>query len=172
MERSEHAMNHTAVTPLSLILLSTVCHAQPTERPVILDVTDGEQAKKMQVIPAWTMRKCPKEFYATYNLEEAKELKMRDNDCQFWKTSRKAFSNLYNEQKKLINSLDKRIEIFEVQQNLSKKRIDELLKQLHKEIEAKNEFKYKPDYKWIYIAVGAAVAAIGISFGVGAAVMR
>lgn len=135
---------------------------------VIGDVKVGDKAKNLKVLVPWTMRKCPKDFAATYTLQEGVKLKKIDNDCWLWQTTNKTLKAKTAEQATAIKDLEVVRETQKKEIELEKERNAALTKQLNKEIEEKNKHKYKPNYGWLYIAIGAAVAAVGVAFGIGA----
>jgi hypothetical protein len=127
----------------------------------------GDTAKNMKVLPPWTMRKCPKDFFATYNKDEAKQLKLKDNDCYLWNVKQTELSKQVVAKDAVIEGLKKVHEEHKAEHKLDEKRIQDLMKQVKDEIAEKNKYKYKPSYNWLYISIGAAVAIAGIAFGTG-----
>lgn len=127
----------------------------------------GDKAKNLKVLPVWTMRTCPKEFFATYGLTEAKQLKLLDNDCALWKVSHEAFAKSRADFARIQIAYKQITQSYEKERALDQARLTELIQQLKKEIEEKNTYKYKPNHGWLYISVGAALAVTGLAFGVG-----
>lgn len=127
----------------------------------------GDKAKNLKVLPPWTMRKCPKNLFATYGKDGAKQLKLKDNDCHLWHTKQQELTKQVVKQGVVIESLKKVNEEHKAEHKLDEKRIQDLIKQNNKNIEEKNKYKYKPTYNWLWISISAAVALAGISFGVG-----
>lgn len=145
------------------ILGPTVVYAQPKSA----EVTTGDTAKSMLVLPPWTMRKCPTEFFATYDKDGAKLLKLKDNDCHLWNTQQVELTKQVTTKNSTITTLKAVNEEHEKEHKLDDQRIQDLVKQVKEEIAQKNEYKYKPNYNWLYISIGAAVAIAGIAFGAG-----
>jgi len=130
-------------------------------------VKEGDTAKNLKVLPPWTMRKCPKNLFATYGQDGAKQLKLKDNDCHLWNTKQLELTKQVGLQKQAIETLKEINANHEAEHKLDEQRIQDLIKQVNKEIEEKNIYKYKPNYNWLWISISAAVALAGISFGVG-----
>lgn len=145
-----------------LVTLALLCNQVVYAEPAV-----GDKAKNLKVIPPWTMRVCPKEFYATYGTEEALELKKKDNDCWLWGERQRVLQEQVTDQGKVIEKLKLAGAAQEQVVKSGQAREAELVKQLKQEVAEKNTYKYKPNYGWIYITVGAALAAVGIAFGVG-----
>jgi hypothetical protein len=135
--------------------------------PVWAEPKVGDVAQNLKVLPPWTMRQCQKTFFATYDQEGAKKLKLLDNDCHFWNVKQSAQTKIIEGKDSQIKLLLKTIVSHEAEHALDEKRQAELVKQLKKEIEEKNKYKYQPNFNWLYIAIGAAVAIAGVSFGAG-----
>lgn len=131
-------------------------------------VKPGDKAKNLKVLPAWTMQRCPTALKATYGPQEALQLKRADNDCALWQ----AQAALLEPQTKALETLRGIVATYKTERQLDQERIQALMKQLKTEIAEKNKHKYKPSYGWLYVAVGAAVAVVGVSFGVGVIVAR
>lgn len=127
----------------------------------------GDQAKNLKVLPPWTMRKCPKSLYATYDQTGAKQLKLKDNDCHLWNVKQTELGRQVVAKDVIIGNLKKANEEHKAEHTLDEKRIQALMKQVKDEIAEKNKYKYKPNYGWLYISIGAAVAIAGVCFGVG-----
>jgi len=136
---------------------------QPSAKPPKV----GDKAKNLSVLPPWTMRKCPKLFFATFDKLGAKELKKADSACHLGQTSAKLLKAQVTDQTSVIKSLKGINATYQTEHKLDEKRIQDLMKQVKAEIEEKNKHKYKVNYGWLYISVGAALAAVGIAFGVG-----
>lgn len=144
-----------------LFTLSTQVYAQDDS------ILVGDKAKNLQIILPWTMRKCPSDFFATYDINEAKALKKIDSTCGLWQAKIKIFENQIVNYEFTVHDFKRVIETYTQELKLDNERIKELMTQLNKEIEEKNTYKYKPNYGWIYVSVGAALVAVGLSFGVG-----
>jgi hypothetical protein len=127
----------------------------------------GDKAKNLKVLPPWTMKLCPTVLHATYGPEGALKLKGLDNDCALWRAKAGVLDAQTADFKAATGLLKKTIETFQAEQKLDQVRIQDLTKQLKAEIAEKNKYKYKPTYGWLYISIGAALAAVGIAFGVG-----
>lgn len=130
-------------------------------------VKEGDQAQNLKVLPPWTMRKCPQTFYATYDQDGAKLLKMRDNDCHLWDKQREEMGKQVTAQGAVIKTLREVNEEHTAQHKRDEQRIESLTKQVKEEIAEKNKYKYQPNYNWLYISIGAALAIAGICFGAG-----
>lgn len=126
-------------------------------------VKPGDKAKNLKVLPAWTMARCPTALKASYTAQEALQLKRLDNDCALWK----AQAALLGPQTKALEALQGIVSTYKTEHQLDQERIQALVKQLKAEIAEKNKYKYKSSYGWLYVAVGAGLAAVGLSFGVG-----
>lgn len=135
--------------------------------PVSLDTAEGDQALNLKIIPPWTMLKCPKEFYATYTLEGAKELKKTDAACFLWQTRSTLLETQTATYTKVIEDLKKVVGTYEAERIEDEAHIKNLINELNIEIAEKNTYKYQPNYGWLYISIGAALAVAGIAFGVG-----
>lgn len=155
-------MRHLSTLLVLLALPALVLPSVALAEPKV-----GDQAQNVKVIPPWTMRTCPKEFYATYDTDGALQLKKTDNDCWLWKQKQELLTTQSTAQAKKILLLEQKDRLHEERNKNSEQRISELLKQLNKEIEEKNTYKYKPNYGWLYISIGAALAVAGVCFGVG-----
>jgi hypothetical protein len=127
----------------------------------------GDKSKNLKILPPWTMRKCPKNFFATYGMDGAKQLKKKDSACALWHTKAGLLEAQVTDQTSIIKSLKAVNSTHEAEHKLAEKRIQDLVKQVKTEIEEKNKYKYKPNFGWVYLSVGAALAAVGIAFGVG-----
>lgn len=127
----------------------------------------GDTAQNLQVLPPWTMRLCPTALYATYGPLEAALLKTRDADCALWRTQASTLAKQFATCQAAAELTKKLLATYEAEQKLDKERNQALTEQLKKEIAEKNTYKYKPNYGWLYIAVGAALAVTGLAFGVG-----
>lgn len=134
---------------------------------VVGTVKEGDQAKNLLVLPPWTMRKCPKDFFATYDQTGAKQLKLRDNDCHLWNVKQTELTSQVGVQTIVIEKLKQINTSHEEEHKLDEKRIQDLVKQVKTEIEEKNKYKYQPNYNWLWISIGAAVALAGVAFGAG-----
>jgi uncharacterized coiled-coil protein SlyX len=130
-------------------------------------VAEGDVAKNLKVLPPWTMRKCPKDFFATYDLPGAKELKLKDNACELWRVRQIELGAKTAAQDAAIQTFKAVVAQDEAIQAANEKRIAELVKQVKDEIAEKNKYKYQPNRTWLYVAVGSAVAVAGLSFGIG-----
>jgi uncharacterized coiled-coil protein SlyX len=157
MGRHQRRVSVTVLVTFTL-LCNQVVYAEPQV---------GDKAKNLKVLPPWTMRVCPKEFYATYGAEEALELKKKDNDCWLWNERQRVLQEQVTDQGKVIEKLKLAGAAQEQVIKNGQAREAELVKQLKQEVTEKNTYKYKPNYGWIYVTVGAALAAVGIAFGVG-----
>lgn len=157
MGRYQRRVSVTLLVTIALLCNQTV-YAEPSV---------GDKAKNLKVIPPWTMRVCPKEFYATYGTEEALELKKKDNDCWLWNEQQRVLRQQTEDQAKVIEKLKLAGAVQDQVVKAGQAREAALNTQLKQEIAEKNTYKYKPNYGWIYITVGAALAAVGIAFGVG-----
>ena len=153
------------------LIVPSVVWANPTSQPTTTTVTDGSTAQKLRLLPPWTMRFCridkTQDLRATYDKNGAVKLRLLDEQCAHWQIT-------LPEQKKQIDDLKlanaKLLDAMKLGDNalkLSQERNDVLMKQVLKEIEEKNKYKYKPDHKWIYITIAGAVALAGIAFGAG-----
>jgi hypothetical protein len=147
------------------LLIATLIAGPALAQPVPVKV--GDKAKNLLVIPPWTMKKCPKEFHATYTKDGAKLLRMRDNDCNLWRTQKTEQAKQLHGKDLVITKLKAVNESHETSHKLDQSRIKTLTKQLNENIAEKNKYKYKPNYGWLYITIGAAVALAGLCFGVG-----
>lgn len=127
----------------------------------------GDQAKNLKVLPPWTMKLCPTALHATYGLEGAKKLKLADNDCALWRTKAGLLDAQTADYRAATGLLKKTIETFKAEAKLDAARNAALTAQLKAEIAEKNKYKYQPNYGWLYISIGAALAVAGIAFGVG-----
>lgn len=127
----------------------------------------GDKAKNLKVLPPWTMRKCPLSFFATYAMAGAKELKKTDSACALWQTKAQLLEAQTTDFKSVVHDLKTIIVTHKDERKLDQQRIQDLTKQVNTEIAEKNKYKYKPDYKWLWVAVGSAVALAGVCFGVG-----
>lgn len=130
-------------------------------------VKTGDQAKNLKVLPPWTMRKCPKSLFATYDAPNAKLLKLRDNDCHLWNTKQVELGRQVVAKDIIIGNLKKANDEHKAEHKLDEKRIQDLVGQVKTEIAEKNKYKYKPNYNWLFISIGAALAVAGVCFGVG-----
>lgn len=153
---------------LMFVLYTNIAIAQPTTQPV----KEGDQAKNFAILPPWTMRLCPKDFYATYDLNSAKLLKQADASCAFTQLKLQHLETQTTAFKTVVQDLKSVVELQKQTQLLDQKRMLDLTKQLKTEIAEKNEYKYKPNYNWIWISVGAAVALTGLAFGAGVWIAR
>lgn len=142
--------------------LPAVTYAQTTPKTVV-----GDVAVNLLELPPWTMRQCPKDFFATYDLEGAKLLKMRDNDCHLWRVKQAHQADIIKAQVLSLQKLQTANQLADDMHKVSTEHIRFLTDRLKEEISLKNEFKYKPNYNWLYISIGAAVALAGVAFGVG-----
>lgn len=145
-----------------LVTLALLCN-----QVVYADPQVGDKAKNLKIIPPWTMRICPKDFFATYSAEEALELKKKDNDCWLWGERQRVLQLQTEDRAKVIEKLKLASAAQDQVVKNGQAREAELIKQLKQEITEKNTYKYKPNYGWVYITVGAALAAVGVAFGVG-----
>jgi hypothetical protein len=118
------------------------------------------------------MKLCPTTLHATYGLQEALQLKGLDNDCTLWRAKAGALDAQTADYKATTDLFKKTIETFKAEAKLDAARNVALTKQLKTEIAEKNRHKYKPNYGWLYISLGAAFAAVGIAFGVGVWVVK
>jgi len=173
-------MLHRAIVIYLVIAVASVAAYAQSSKPVIGEFTIGDGtviggssvavgdvAKNLKVLPPWTMRKCPKDFFATYDLPGAKALKLKDNDCELWRVRQIELTAKSAAQDAAIQTLKAVVAQDEAIRQANEKRIAELVTQVKTEIAEKNKYKYQPKHSWIYISIGAAVAAVGIAFGVG-----
>lgn len=137
-----------------------------------ISIEVGDRAKNLRVIPPWTMRLCPNNFYATYNIEEAKKLKETDALCLLWKTKISLLEAQIVNFTTQVNNLHGIIDTYKEEQTQDNQRIQALLKQLSEEITEKNKYKYQQNYSGLYLAGGAALALIGIALGVGVVIAK
>jgi len=175
MERHKHNLNEFKIFLfcVACVLLLQLCRTSHAQSAIgVARLFDpaiiGAQAKNMQVLPPWTIRLCAMDTpMATYDINEAKQLKIADSAC--WTAQQKVLllQKINTDQEASINKLRAIGELQTQMQEIDRKRISDLLKQLNDNIAEKNECKYKPSYKWLYITVGATVAAVGLAFGVG-----
>ena len=149
-----------------LVTLALLCN-----QVVYADPQVGDKAQNVKVIPPWTMRMCPKEFYATYTPAEALDLKKKDNDCWLWSEQQRVLRLQVEDQTRVIEKLKGANAVYEQSRILDQKRIDALMKQLKDEIAEKNTYKYKPTYGWLWGVIGGGVAlvATGVAIGIGVA---
>lgn len=140
--------------------------------PYADEVSVGDQAKNLSVLPPWTMRLCPTTFYATYNIDEAKKLKETDAACLLWRTKTALLETQSIHYIALVDDLYGIIDTYKEEQKEDIQHIKTLTEQLNKEIAEKNKYKYQPNYNGLYIAIGAAIALVGISFGVGVMIAK
>jgi hypothetical protein len=84
-----------------------------------------------------------------------------------WQTKSKLLEAQTTDFKSVVRDLKAVIDTHKEERKLDQQRIQDLIKQVNKEIEEKNTYKYKPNYNWLYISIGAAVALAGVCFGVG-----
>lgn len=151
-----------------IVGLPTTAHAQPKRDDTANgSVRVGDSAKNLKVLPPWTMRKCPKNFFATYDVPGAKQLKLKDNDCHLWNTQQVELGKQVVAKSAIITTLKAVNEEHKVEHKLDEQRIQDLVGQVKTEIAEKNKYKYRPNYSWLYISVGAALAVAGVCFGVG-----
>lgn len=145
------------------LLLSLAAYADP--------VKVGDQPKNLKVLPPWTMKLCPTELHAAYEASEALELKKKDNDCALWRDAVPLLQQQVADYKKLTEKNNQLVESYKKVQGLDQVRIANLITQLKKEIEEKNQYKYKPSYGWLWGVIGGGVAlvATGVAIGVGVA---
>ena len=129
-------------------------------------------AKNLKIIPPWTLRLCPNDTYATYDLDGAKKLKETDAYCVLLQTKTTLLEAQKESYTSTIKNLHSIIDTYKEEQVLDQQRIKELFDQCNKEIAEKNKYKYKTNYSALYIAIGAALALVGISFGVGVFVAK
>lgn len=131
----------------------------------------GDKAQNLKVLAPWTMRMCPKDFYATYTSAEALDLKKKDNDCWLWNEQQRVLRLQVEDQTRVIEKLKGANAVYVQSQDLDRKRIDTLMKQLKDEIAEKNTYKYKPTYGWLWGVIGGGVAlvATGVAIGIGVA---
>jgi hypothetical protein len=127
----------------------------------------GDKAKNLKVLPPWTMKLCPTKLHATYDAPGALRLKELDADCALWKIKAQALQGQMLDFKATTGLLRRTIENFETEQAADAQRIEALTKQVKTEIAEKNKYKYRPNYSWLYISIGAAVAIAGVAFGTG-----
>ena len=144
-----------------LVGLPAVTYADPLPAKV------GDKAKNLKVLPPWTMKLCPTELHATYDAQGALQLKGLDNDCGLWRAKAGVLDAQAADFKASSTLMRAAVETFKKEQALDAARIQVLTKQLKDEIAEKNKYKYQPSYGWLYISIGAALAAVGIAFGVG-----
>jgi hypothetical protein len=137
------------------------------KQPPAPETKSGDKAKNLKVLPPWTMRLCPKDLYATYDITGAKELKKTDSACALWQTKSKLLEAQTTDFKTVVKDLKAVVETHKEERKLDQQRIQDLIKQVNKEIEEKNTYKYKPNYNWLFISIGAALAVAGVCFGVG-----
>lgn len=157
-------MKHAIIAYLVAFLLvglPAVTYADPAPVKV------GDKAKNLKVLPPWTMKLCPKLLHAAYGSEDALKLKGLDNDCALWRAKAGALDAQVADFKASSTLLRQVVETFKAEQKLDAVRNAALTKQLKAEIAEKNKYKYKPSFNWLYISIGAALAAVGIAFGVG-----
>jgi hypothetical protein len=124
--------------------------------------------KNLKLVPPWTMKLCPKELHAAYDKAGAIKLRALDNDCWRWRQYFNEYFTMKKSYEGMTSNLRKVIESHERSRTLDRFRIEALTSQLKKEIEEKNEYKYKPTWGWLW-AVGGGVAlaiATGILIGV------
>lgn len=135
---------------------------------LLAEVEEYDESKNMWSLPNWTMRKCPKDLYATYDLEGAKKLKKADLLFGHCKETKRLLGNALFGLEDTSRILGKQIAIQQEKLALAEKRIDVLTEQLKREIAEKNKYKYaKEDSSWIYYAAATFVAVLSIGFGVG-----
>jgi len=127
----------------------------------------GDQASNLRLLPPWTMQKCPRELRATYTAPEALQLKKLDSQCWMWKGYFEQYHLQMTAWAEVKVSFEAIQKSYEDSQALAANRIVKLTKQLNDTIAEKNKYKYQPTYSWLYISIGAAVALVGLSFGVG-----
>lgn len=129
------------------------------------------QPAQLHVVPLWTMRVCGPGYYATYDLEGARLLRLLDVNCTFWKTTNTLLEKKVIGYEAIFAAQARVIETDKADRELANKRIDDLLKQLKQEIKEKNDYKYKPSYAWVgwVVAGGLALAATGVVVGMVAA---
>lgn len=130
-------------------------------------VTTKTKAENLRVLPPWTMRKCPKDLFATYDLSGAQQLKLRDNDCHLWHIKQIEQAAVIKLKDTALTKLQLANQAADDINQYNTIRLEELTKQVKAEIAEKNEYKYKPNYSWLYISIGAALAAVGVAFGIG-----
>jgi len=140
---------------LALTLCSSVCWAQTPE------------VKNLMVIPPWTMRSCPKEVFATYDLEGAKGLRLVDNQCTLWRDSREILLQQVSSYTQAVSKLKEIVVLDGKERAADAARIQALMEQLKKEIKEKNEYKYKPSYAWMGWAIGGGVGLVATSIAFG-----
>jgi len=127
----------------------------------------GDQAKNLKLVPPWTMKLCPTELHATYGKDGAIKLRALDNDCVRWKGYAEAYPLLKKNYDTVWNTLEKIIQSHEKSRQLDQKRITDLVSQLKKEIEEKNEHKYKPSWNWLWVTVGGGLALLATGLVIG-----
>jgi len=132
----------------------------------------GDKSKNLKILPSWTMRKCPTDFFATYDMAGAKDLKNKDSACALWRTKMRLLEAQVTAQVAVIKSLKEIDGIHNAEHALMETRIQDLITQVKAEIKEKNEYKYQPTYGWLYVSIGAALAVTGLAFGVGVWVAR
>jgi hypothetical protein len=131
----------------------------------------NDTAENLKILPPWTMRICPTDFYATYDLEGAKQLKKIDSACALAQMQTTFYKAQITDLKSVVTDFKAVLELQKQERLLDQGRIDDLMTQLKKEIEEKNTYKYKPTYNWIWAVIGggAALVVTGMAVGFGVA---
>ncbi|MGD9209735.1 MAG: hypothetical protein PVI90_03115 [Desulfobacteraceae bacterium] len=135
--------------------------------PIVYANESNDVAKNLKIIPPWTLRLCPNDTYATYDIDGAKKLKETDAYCVLLQTKTTLLEAKKEGYTSTIKNLRNIIDTYKEEQAFNQQRIKELFDRCNKEIAEKNKYKYKTNYSGLYIAIGAALALVGISFGVG-----
>ena len=146
-----------------------VCIIVGAVAALVLLFSSSACAEPMKVLPPWTMRTCPTEFYATYDSAGALELKKRDNDCALWRDVVPLLRKQVEDYATMTTKTAQVVELYRQSQIADTKRITDLVTQLKDEIAEKNKYKYAPSYAWRWGVIGGGVAlvATGVAIGVG-----
>lgn len=163
-----HRRGVAAVVASCFLLSTTLSFAKdPSKGTTAVEPPVGSKAAELLVLPPWTFKRCPKALHGTYTAPELKLLRLRDNDCALWRTKAGAYDLSVTRSKKALDLLEKTIASFEKERAFTIKELDRLNAELKKTVADRNKYKYKPNNSWLFITIGAALAAVGVAFGVG-----